>query len=262
MADDQPPIMRSADYPERDLLAAEYVFGFADDETRRRAEQLMAQDEAFTALVNQWKERAASELLDLPGDGPQRDLFPAIERGLTGPALDTGAEPAAANDDAGGSTRWKLATLAASFAALAFAGLWQFDRPDPVIRERIVEVERPVDIGETISVAQITGGETEILLSGVYNRATGALTLRVPDIPQGELVPEVWVIGDGAAPRSLGFADRDAAVTLQLSPELRDAMVAGSAIAVSLEEPSDRPHEAPTAERILGATPLIPLNGT
>lgn len=272
MADNQPPNVPPAGLPERDLLAAEYAFGFAEDDARLRAEQLMAQDATFAALVDEWKERAAGELLNLSSNGPKRDLFPEIERTLTGSAVEpvvseSGAVesetgPAVANDNSADPTGWKLATLAASVAALAFAGLWQFDRPDPVIRDRIVEVERPVNLGETISVAQITGSESEILLSGVYDRDTGALTLRVPDVPQGDLVPEVWVIGDGAAPRSLGFADRDGAVTLQLSPELRDAMVAGSAIAVSLEEASARPHEAPTADRILGMTPLVPLNGT
>ncbi|NTZ42405.1 hypothetical protein G7A66_04730 [Altererythrobacter sp. SALINAS58] len=261
MADNQPPNMPPSGSNERDLLAAEYAFGFAEEEARLQAEQLIAQDADFAALVSEWTERASAELLDLPGEGPQRDLFPDIERKLQAPLAQTGSEQVAANDNRGDAAGWKFATLAASVAALAFAGLWQFDRPDPVVRNRIVEVERPVDLGETISVAQITGSESEILLSGVYNRDTGALTLRVPDIPQGELVPEVWVIGEGAAPRSLGFADRDGTVTLQLSPELRNAMVEGSAIAVSLEEPSSQPHEAPTPDRILGATPLVPLTG-
>lgn len=245
--------------PELDTLAAEYAFGLLEGDERIEAEHLASSDADFAAAVREWEARAVELSATVPAGPGHADLWSRIESGLRPQAM-----PRPANDDAparSSGAGWKFATLAASLAALIFAGLWQFDeRPIETDSTPVAQNQTPAnDLSRVLSVAQISGPDSEILLTGLYNRDTGTLTLRLPDLPDEQFVPEVWVIGEGEAPRSLGFARRGGTVELQLSSELRRRMVEGSSIAVSLEEPSPQVHDAPTPERILGATPLIPL---
>ena len=148
---------------------------------------------------------------------------------------------------------WKPFALVASLAALVFAGLWAFAPP------RTVEfpVERPFQPG-AISVAQINGAaEQGTLLTALYDRESGRLYLRLADLPDAQRVPELWLMDESGAPRSLGYGERGGVSELQLTTEQQAIVQAGGTIAVSLEAPAETPHEAPT--EVLGTASLAPF---
>ncbi len=111
-----------------------------------------------------------------------------------------------------------------------------------------------------LRVAQVNRPEEGPLLTAVYDDTAGKLTVRIDTVPQSELVPELWVIGPDGRPKSLGQSSANSTIVIELSPEMRADVAAGSAIAISLEPQADQPSEQPTAATILGAAALSPLS--
>jgi anti-sigma-K factor RskA len=80
---------------DQDRLAAEHVLGLLEDEERGLAERLLASDEEFQTLVQQWRTRFAewdNTAVDLP---PGESLWQRIETGLEPQPAATAARPAA-----------------------------------------------------------------------------------------------------------------------------------------------------------------------
>ena len=263
--------------PEMDALAAELALGLLDGPehslARLEAERLRLEDPAFAAAVEAW-EREGLALLDeqargQPAQAPSDALWSRIEASVSrrpvavpAPAVPSVRPEPVTVRDAG---PWKPAALAASLAALVFAGLWAFD-PAKRVTERVAvpveqEAEQPVEqpfTPEALSVAQINAPEDGTLLSALYDRESGRLYLRLAEIPDPARVPQLWLIDDAGTPRSLGFGTRGTVSTLELSPEQQAIIEATGTIAVSLEEPAAVPGDTPTD--VLGAASLAPLD--
>lgn len=255
--------------PEMDLLAAELALGLLEGSERFAAERLRLEDPAFAAAVARWEREGLvwldaepeEALSEIEADALWARIEASVTRRPVGVAA-AGSQPAAVAAPAPAPVTvrdaglWKPFALAASLAALVFAGLWAF-RPQVVE----VPVEVPVEqalVTEALSVAQINGAEAGMLLSALYDRETGRLYLRLADIPDPSRVPQLWLIDDTGTPRSLGFGTRGAVSELELTPEQRAIIESAGTIAVSLEAPAAVPGDTPTD--VLGAANLAPLD--
>lgn len=247
--------------PERDALAAELALGLLEGTERLEAERLRLEDPAFAAAVEAWERQGLAWLDEQPEEAPSDATWARIEAAVSRPPTATVVPLRAPEEEAPRRTivpvrdagPWKPLALAASLAALVFAGLWTFATPERIV----MPVEQPF-APDALSVAQINAPEDGMLLSALYDRETGRLYLRLAEIPDPARVPELWLIDTAGTPRSLGFGTRGAVSALELSAEQRAIIEATGTIAVSLEQPAATPHEAPTD--VLGAANLAPLD--
>lgn len=210
---------------ERDLRAAEYVLGSLSAEERAAFERERALDTATARAVTDWERRLAPLALVVPPQTPPGHVWPRIAGALP---------PRAANDDRmmrldAQLRRWRLATAGTGLLA---AGLALFvalgSRPEPAPGGRYLAVVQ----GGGALPALVVRVDT---VSGIAQvRPVGA------EAPAGKSL-ELWYVGGGAAPKTLGLVG--AATT-------RVALPAGTAadgvIAVSVEPPGGSPSGAPT----------------
>lgn len=243
--------------PERDMLAAELALGLLEGEERLEAEKLRLAEPAFDAAVARWQREALARFEAEPVDAPSDAVWQRIEAGLArspaAPPPQVRASAAPVPVPANDPGMWRPFALAASLAAVVFAGLWAFAAP-----ERIeVPVEQPFE-PDTLSVAQINAAEDGMLLSALYDRASGRLFLRLAELPDPARVPQLWLIDDGGTPRSLGFGQRGQVAEIELTAQQRAIIEETGTIAVSLEAPTATPGDAPTD--VLGAASLAPLD--
>lgn len=236
--------MSDLNNPERDsdLTAAELAFGLLDTEAAREALRLQADDRRFADEVRRWQAVADDWLERLDNKDAVPDLLPQIEK-----QLDASQRPA---DLFAGSMRspwktWALTSLAATVIltiALAFT---------LAVRDRPV-AKAPVQFAA--NVTQISDAEGTPLLSAVYERDKGTLTLRVAKLAKGGKVPELWVIPEGGKPRSLGLLGSDK-IAVEISPDLRALLVEGASLAITLEPNTGARHAAPSGT-IIGTAKL------
>lgn len=251
-----------------EMLAAEYALGMLDAAAHAAAEARIAIDPDFAARVARWEAVGHDWASAAPSDkewSPD-DLWLRMEstfaakreaRVLPQPANDPYTPPAAV----GSAVRWRLGTIAASFAALALGGLYLSER------DRVQEFDAKLALAQaqgeeatsTLSVAQVSQADGAPLLSVVYEGQDGKLTARIAKIADQGLVPELWVIGPDGKPRSLGQGVGGSVFVVEITDQMRKDIAAGSVIAISLEKPAPEPSAQPTAGRILGAAQLAPV---
>lgn len=251
---------------ETDLLAAELALGFLEGEALSAARRRQGDDPQFALAVTRWQEvgeswsRTQSAAEEDAADWQPEALWRRVEASIGVSANPT--ERFAANDRGRPSHGWRTGTIAASIAAIVLTGLWLQERQDnAALGSQIAALsgDRPLN-PEMLRVAQVNRPDEGPLLTAVYDDTAGKLTVRIDTVPQSELVPELWVIGPDGQPRSLGQSSANSTIVIELSPEMRADIAAGSAIALSLEPRADTPHEHPTAATILGAASLAPMS--
>lgn len=229
---------------ERDLTAAELVLGLLDSDAAREALRRQADDLEFAVLVGKWQRLTEQWLADPAGEAPPVSVLASIEQ-----RLDRDAAMVSSVPDAPAWKGWAIASMAAAVVLAVALALtltaWRPSRPVPVV---------PAFAG---NVTQINDPAGIPLLSAVYQRADGTLSLRVAKLGDDRKVPELWVIAPGQAPRSLGLLPKDT-VKISVSPELRALLVEGSSLAITLEPEEGAPHTAPSG-KILGAGKLQAL---
>lgn len=210
----------------RELLAAEFVLGTLDAAERAEAERLYAADPAFRREVAWWREKLAP--LDADGAEPA----PAHLRDAVMARI--GNPPAASNDSTaalrGRIAFWRGGAIAAGLAALVVAGAALYDAPKP---------------GERYVAMVSHSGDGPAMIVDI-DTAAGTVEIRPLALaahPGKSL--ELWYVGEGAAPRSLGLIDRDAPFTI---PAGGLAAAESGVIAVSLEPQGGSPSGAPTGE--------------
>ena len=213
--------MAAKDRDEMDALAGEYVLGTLDAAERADAENRMARDASFAALVRQWEGRLASLSDGVAPVAPPDHVRGAILRRIAGD--DPQASPVVELKRQVGV--WRGATAAATAVAAALAGVLFFQTvPEP--QGRFVAVLQPEGQG-TAFVASID------LASGFVSiRRVGA------EIPAGKS-HELWAVGGGREkPESLGVINASLKVPAKLS--------ADTVLAVSLEPEGGSPTGQPT----------------
>lgn len=252
------------DPEERDLRLAEYVLGTLPLPERAAVDLELAVDPAARAARDAWERRLAPLALGAPEVVPGPDVWPGIARLLAAdeprPAAATPLHPggdlgAAANDDRlgalqGALRRWRLA--AGTAAALA-AGLALFiavggPRPGP-----------GADDGRYVAVVS-RGGEAPALLVSIDTRA-GTARVRPVGVqaPAGHSL-ELWYVGAGAAPKTLGLVGTDPKMLdnkvldrARVLPAAADAL-AGGTFAVSVEPAGGSPTGQPTGPVVYSGT--------
>lgn len=250
------------------LLAAEHALGLLEGDEAVNARLRENSDPAFRALVAQLRSETGSWIDALPDVPVSQNLWSRIEMAVS-------ARPAAASnvapfDDAretvptpSGRTvsAWRASALMAMAASLVLAialGLTvQQDRKrDAALQRELVLAKN--EIGQRANVAQISDAQGELVLGAVFYPGSGALKLRTATFADTAKVPELWVIDGTGTPRSLGVVDQGDSLVIKLPADLRQLLVDGATIAVTLEDADGAPHAAPTGD-ILGTSRLTTL---
>ena len=244
--------------PERNMLAAEFALGLLTGEELVAAEKLYREDAAFAAEVDVWLREGVQWIDSSKQARVPHSLYARVAVAL-GLDRDSGS-PQEETPIRSPSAPWKPLALAASAAALAFGGLWLFGT-SPLAPDS----ERPGKVAGaeaypkgSYSVAQISSQDAASLVTALYDNDTGTLYVRLADIPDPERVPQLWLLDQEGTPRSLGFGTRGARSEIRLAPDQRAIASEGGTLAISLEEPAETPHAAPSD--VVGAAQLARLD--
>lgn len=213
---------------ERDSLAAELALGLLHGEDRARALRLKLADPAFAALVTSWETRF-DPMYDGFDAATPPNVWPAVERRL-GP------------DQARALRGWRFTAIGSGALAASLA-LTLLLRPLPAP----VEVARMPD---QMAVAQLEGEEQAVMFAANYDPAAGELRIRAMKMPEGEKMPELWVIPADGVPRSLGMVTKDGSSRMRVPKPVRDMMEDGATLAITMEPNDGIPHKAPSSKPI------------
>ncbi|UWQ22213.1 anti-sigma factor domain-containing protein [Jannaschia sp. W003] len=202
--------------PKDDLLAAERALGLLLPGEARRVEARMGAEPALRGAGARWERRLVALLEAMPEVAPPR----ALRRRARARAL----PPARGGWVRGGLLAALLGGGALAAAAL-LAPLPALDGPAAVLRGDAVVMRARLD----------GRGGLHVDLQG--------------EAPPGRVL-ELWVIAEGAAPRSLGVVEPGAAV-LKLAGI---AVPPGAVLALSEEPPGGAPDGAPTGAVVASGT--------
>lgn len=236
---------------ERDLLAAELALGLLEGAERAEAQRLRLGDPAFAAAVEDWADRLGPLALAVPGVQPSATLWAAIERKLAGAANDD-APAAAPADLTARLRRWQASTLLTGAVAAALA-LALVLRPATVVHAPAPEIAAAppppaAPAAGQIAVAQLSAPDGAPLLAASYDAATGELRIRALRLPEGQKVPELWIIPADGKPRSLGFIEADGTSRVAIARPIQGFVDDQPVLAVTLENRDPQPHAAPTGD--------------
>ncbi len=207
--------------------AAEYVLGTLPIAERTAFGARLETDAAARAAVSAW-ERRFSDLPVPPSIAPPQSIWTAIEQAL---GWNTGAAVPHLRLVAGGARgtdvvarlrrsagRWRIAALASGAVAAALA-----------VFVGIRELAPPADLGSYVAAVN-RGGDKPALLVRVDLRTRRVMITPVAaEAPAGKSL-QLWYIGAGLAPRSMGLVDRSA--TSMPLPDGIDAGLASFAVSV------------------------------
>ncbi len=224
---------------EAEALAAEHALGVLSGRERDEAETRMAQDAAFAAQVEAWRERLAPLYDSIAPVAPSGQLWSRIERQL----------PANDNDGlAGRVTFWRRAagggfTLAA--ASLAAVAVLVAQGP------RVETIQAPAPPPGQLLEASLIDQQSKVqpLFVAAYDPDRRALivTSLLPEGSDRDKVHELWLIAGQDKPKSLGLVERGKAKVIPLPTDLLNKVSEGAALAVSVEPPGGSPNpDGPT----------------
>ncbi len=219
---------------ESEMQAGELALGVLTGEERATALRRVVAEPAFAAEVDAWRLRLAPLMEGIAEVAAPEGAWSGIER-----TIGNVAHVAVA--------RWRAVALATSALAAGLAGVLVFQpAPAPQV---IVQRTEPM-------LAQVTGVGGATLVTAHYDAASGQMRVRTTNMPQSDLVPELWVIVGDSAPQSLGFVPLNGASDYLPSAEVRRRMADGVTIAVTMEPKSSTPHAAPSSAA-LGTAKLL-----
>jgi anti-sigma-K factor RskA len=223
--------------PSDDILAGEYVLGVLDAQTRQDAHARIAADAAFAGEVERWQRHFDPWLLRVVPVRPSDLVLPAIKARL-GWSREAALRPRLWESVA----LWRGATAlaaAAAFAAIVVGLQWR-KSPTPPVTATEEQTAKPVtvlvrDDGSTGWIASIDIANAKVLMVPVPSPADA-----------NGRVDELWIIGAGKAPVSLGFVSNESTNSIALPANLLADFVAGSTLAITLEPKTGMPHAAPS----------------
>lgn len=244
--DDEQPDDGSAPPPSDELLAGEYVLGVLDARERQRAQVRIDAEPAFAQLVDAWEQRFSAFLRRIELVAPPAHVWPRIRTQL-------GWSPVQ------GARRgvwqsvgfWRGATAAAvavAAAVVVFVTQAPVSVPTPTPAPVVVTPAPTPAVARAVTTLAHDDGSPAYLATIDASAGTVHLVpVPVPAVADSEgRVPELWLIPEGEAPRSLGVVTTDKAHTIEVPDDLRRALTTGSLLAISLEPPGGAPQGAPT----------------
>lgn len=222
---------------EQRALAGEYVLGTLSAAERDEAERLLRSDRAFAAEVAMWRRRLDPLDAGLAPAAPPPELWSRIEARMGGGVADApGGVVVELRRKVG---IWRTATIAVTALAAALT-LALFLGP---------QLQTPA--GEQyVAVLDSAAGPTSIVVG--VNTATGVVTAySVAATAPADRSLELWYIGDGQQPRSLGVLDEVGARIAVATADIPDFSLSGALFAVTDEPRGGSPTGDPTGPVVL-----------
>ncbi len=233
----------ASNQPDHDL-AAELALDLLTGREKADALRLQLSDPLFAQEVAAWRQRLAPLFAEFPSVPVPETIWDAtVER--------IGASPKAGGDRHSAPKShlriWRSLAIAASLVAASLAFM--------LVKAPVSQPPVP-EAPQKLAVASLTGDAKGQIVTIAYDPSTGTLRIASAGVNFGKTVPELWVIPADGKPRSL--AVRAAGTSrLAVRKDHRPFMTAGTTLAVTTENPSTAPHDAPGAAPILVGTIAI-----
>ena len=228
------------------VQAGEYVLGTLDKPERQAFTQRLNRDAAARAAVEDWRARLSPLLAGAGEVTPPPATWRAIERRIG---------PGAANDNRV-SPWWRGVAIAATMLAVVSGGLAL--RPTTLVPA----VAPPAPAGASY-VAAVTAGGTQPALLVTIDAQTGEAVVRAVGLtaPARKSL-ELWYIGAGHDPKSLGLVSGDARMKMPLANMIaRGDRLDASTFAITAEPMGGAPGGLPTGAILYSGHPM-PVSGT
>jgi anti-sigma-K factor RskA len=226
----------ATDRDDIDALAGEYLLGTLDAAERRTAEARLASDPAFRAAVAAWESRLQPLADGAAPVEPPDGLLERILQRIDGESRSPAANVVALRRRV---RRWRLTSGILGAAAAALAGVVFLDLAAP-----------PEQGVEFVAVLTAEGAAPKFVAT--VNVAEGTLSIRrVGEAPPPDKSYELWAIGPGQDPRSLGVVD-EASLSRTLDHPPGDLT-----LAISLEPAGGSPTGTPTGPVVFSGA-LVP----
>lgn len=240
--------VEGAEPVEPDITAGEYALGVLEGEELATAQRLYLADRTFADKVIWWRYRLTC-MAEAAGEfEPSPDVWPAIERRLSEQRESDGfgtlplQRPAATRLPA-----FRLGVGMAGAAAAAALLTFLLLQPAGGPPENPVETSAPL-AGERL-IAQLQSEDGMLTLAGFVDQQEGQLAVNLAGFDPGEgQATELWVVPEGGAPQSLGLIPSSGNFTRDLTASERASLIEGASLAVTYEDASNAPHEAPTTD--------------
>lgn len=215
---------------EAEAFAAEHALGVLNSAERRQAEQRMAEDPEFAALVEAWRDRLQPMADAIRPVEPPPTVWAAVLRAL--PANDNSAAQR-------GLRFWRGATGAMTVLAAASIAMAVMVGNKPPIQ---IQPPPPGQLLDASLVSQAPGTPVPLFVAA-YDPVRKALivtSLVTPNTDPAH-VHELWVIPSDGKPRPLGIIQPGKTQSLPMPDKYLPSLAEGSALAVSVEPPGGSP---------------------
>jgi anti-sigma-K factor RskA len=241
-----PPEPAGHEPPEDPIAAGEYVLGVLSAADRRAAQSRIASDPAFARLVADWERRFAPWLDEIAAEPVPTHVWPQLRRRLGWAAV----EPAPPRGLWNSVGFWRgvagLATAAAIAAVFVGPAPTPVPTPAPTPTPIVVAPLPEEQAAKPVTTLARDDGSAGWLASVDPVKGTVLMVpVPAPADAQGR-APELWLIPAGGAPASLGLVSIDKSHTVAVPAALRDRLVQGSLLAITLEPAEGAPHAGPT----------------
>lgn len=233
------------------ILAGEYALRVLEGAELAEAQRRTLADPEFAEMVEWWQAWLAAMAEEAPPIEPSPRLWQAIEARLAAREVH-GRAPASLSEarERRGPAGWSIGLAAAGVAAMVaalFIGL-----PG---RETPIADEPAVAVPSDQLIVQLASEDGTQRLAGRIDPAEARLALNISgfDAAEGQS-PELWVIPEGGAPVSLGLIPENGTFSRELNARERELIVRGATLAVTFEDRTGAPHEAPTPPILVAGT--------
>lgn len=247
---DEPTADHGDDPQNPDLLAGEYVLGVLDARARQQAQSRIEAEPAFARLVAGWEQRFGALIDEIEPVTVPAHVWLRLRSALGWSPVEGARRGLWQNINI-----WRGATAAAFATAAALAVVFIVNpiappQPTPVAETPVAVAPAPVP-APVLAPAPVTtlaaddGSPAYLATVDVQHNRVRVMPIPSEADPEGR-VPELWLIPEGQAPRSLGVVDTVTAFELVVPDDLRDELVAGSVFAITMEPPGGAPGGIPS----------------
>jgi|GEM_PF-366021 len=248
------------------MLAGALVLGTLEGAELTDAQRRRLEDAGFRNACEWWEWRLGSMAEAAPSLTPSADVWRAIEARIDAMDASKGEGVIEGGGGGGGATPlqsrrvsdnvgWNLGKplALAGLAAAAVAAVFLFlpQSPDTDVGTPYVQASSSPQL---IAQLQDETGARKLASRVDGDRRTMMLSITGLDAETGQ-APELWVIPEGGAPVSLGSIPEQGEFSRVITDDEAQLLQRGATIAVTFEEDTGVPHEAPTPP-ILLAGPL------
>jgi anti-sigma-K factor RskA len=213
---------------EIDIQAAEYVLGTLSTEERAEFKSLLAGNAAARQAVAVWECRLAPLGLAVENVTPPARVWPAIEQALPGPSSDQASTLLLLRRS---RDRWRTGACLTGALAAALA-IFGIDR---------TLVQKQQTEGAYVAVVNRGGDQPALIIRVDLSSHTVFVRPVATEVPQSRSL-ELWYIGQGKAPKSMGLVDH----APKSIPLPADASVEKANFAVTVEPEGGSPTGGPT----------------